>query len=211
MIEATYAGRAYLDKRATLSFTVEFLHYDKIEVNLIEEENDTESKQETTWLVPEISTISPYGEVLISFNTTMVPMTNIEDTRMLESVNTGLRRSDPEGFHRINNGTIRIEDKYFEVLNVAVIDPNGNDEPTPIDFTWECTDFTESNMTLQLDFVAPNLVSSDDKAHILQLIFYGSTLFKDVSGNMIAPGLTIRKEIPRQIDSSTGEKIEFLG
>ena len=66
-------------------------------------------------------------------------------------------------------------------------------------------------MTLQLDLVAPNLVSSDEKAHILQLVFYGSNLFKDVSGNMIAPGLTIRKDIPRQIDTSTGEKIEFLG
>ena len=72
-------------------------------------------------------------------------------------------------------------------------------------FTWECIDYTDTEMVLQLYFEYPLIVSTTEESHTLKLVFNGQEVFKDVTEKYVWPRLELRKELPRQMDPILGE------
>ena len=64
-------------------------------------------------------------------------------------------------------------------------------------FTWECIDFTQNEMVLQLYFENPKFVSISDKPQTLKLVFNGEATFMDLLLNVVRPGFELRRVLPR--------------
>ena len=102
-------------------------------------------------------------------------------------------------YSRINNSTVWINGVQHHTLDVSLIDVDESATDN-LSFSWECIDFTSTEMVMQLYFENPSFVSSSSNAHSLKLVFNLQDVFKDTSGRLIRPKLELRKKIPRQID-----------
>ena len=100
-------------------------------------------------------------------------------------------------YSKINNETVWINDTEHQVLGVSVIN---SDETVvrQLNFTWECIDFSATEMVLQLYFQTPLYVSAvTDEPQSLRLLFHGQQMFKSINGKFIWPSLELRRVLPR--------------
>ena len=111
----------------------------------------------------------------------------------------GLPVSTYTNYSRINNSTVWINGIQHHALDVSLIDVDES-IADDLSFSWECIDFTETEMVIKMYFENPSFVSSSSNAHSLKLIFNLQEVFKDTSGRVIRPMLELRGIMPRQID-----------
>ena len=111
----------------------------------------------------------------------------------------GLPVSNFTNYSRINNSTVWINDMQHHALDVSLIDVDESVADN-LSFSWECIDFTETEMVMQMYFENPSFVSSSSNAQSLRLVFILQEVFQDTDGKVIRPMLELRGEIPRQID-----------
>ena len=119
----------------------------------------------------------------------------------------GLPMKNYTNYSEINNETMWMNETQYNMLGLHVIDGDQSVLDT-LNFTWECIDYTENEMTLQLYFDYPMYVSITDRPQSLRLIFHDQTLFKDINGKMVWPTLELRKELPRQMDPVSGAQLQ---
>ena len=89
------------------------------------------------------------------------------------------------------------------MLEIYIIDAEKSTKGK-MNFTWECVDFTEYEMVLQLYFDYPAFISVSDKPQSIKLVFNSQTAFKDVSERIVWPGFELTKRLPRQMDYLSG-------
>ena len=62
-----------------------------------------------------------------------------------------------------------------------------------LNFEWECIDYTETEMVLQVFFDNPPIVSTAEEPQILKVVFYAQDVFKDVTDKYIWPMFEVRR------------------
>ena len=77
-----------------------------------------------------------------------------------------------------------------------------------LNFTWECIDFSESQMVIQLYFENPLFVSATDEPSQLLIVFNNETALLDIEGHTLDPDLELSRRIPTQMDSKLGEQLD---
>ena len=81
--------------------------------------------------------------------------------------------------------------------------------PADLNLTWECVEFTEEMIVLQIYFDNPLLISSSAYGPAtLVLTFYGVEFFKDINGNRLKEAIEIRRVLPLQVDYNTGVTVD---
>ena len=67
-------------------------------------------------------------------------------------------------------------------------------------FSWECTDYWEGQMLIQLTFDKPECVSAETNiGDSLEITFYDQQLFQDKQGRAVPPEYVISHPVSRQI------------
>ena len=72
--------------------------------------------------VPTIISMNTYGEVIVKFNSTMVPPYDLESTRRLVDIYEGEQPSSFKNFSKINNGTVVRDGQVIQAVEVQVMD-----------------------------------------------------------------------------------------
>ena len=106
----------------------------------------------------------------------------------IESIQ-GLSSNDYRNFSKINNGTVVIDGEIKPSLLVEVkpADPDGLCANS-LSFSWECIDYSESDLVLQMYFENPECISvSKDGRDKVVLTFYEQMLFSDITKRGIPP------------------------
>jgi len=82
------------------------------------------------------------------------------------------------------------------------------DDELDINFSWAITEMTETSLTISMDFEVPESLSSDGEGKdFLQVTFHGSDLIVGQNGLPIEVGMTITKEITRQVNKDEAEQV----
>jgi hypothetical protein len=106
--------------------------------------------------------------------------------------------------------------KDFEIkpaIEIKIVDEDGvektmGDDELDINFSWAITEMTEYSVVIQMDFEVPEALSSDgDGVDYLQVTFHGSDFIVGKNGLPIALGLTVRKEITRQVNGEEAAQV----
>lgn len=99
--------------------------------------------------------------------------------------------------------------KDYEIkpaIEIKIVDEDGvektmGDDELDINFSWAITEMTSRSISIQMDFEVPEALSSDsDGVDYLQVTFHGSDLIVGTNGLPIELGLTITKQIARQVN-----------
>ena len=106
----------------------------------------------------------------------------------------------------ITNGTFNI-DVVRPILALKMIT---EDSSNILNFTWECINYTSTQMILQLNFEHPNRVSISLPRDRLQVTFWGQPLFKSLKGNYVPIAFNVTKTVPCQIDSKRGAELTLI-
>ena len=157
--------------------------------------------------------VNDVGKVVISFNSTMFTNAALNETEVggtakrflnngfeADEIVEGGRATSYKNFSMINNGTVLVDGELKPSLQVEMkpFDPE-NFCASSLGFSWECTDYNESELVLQMYFENPNCISiSKEGRDTILLTFYEQDLFKDISKRGIPPKMQIEKPIGRQ-------------
>ena len=100
----------------------------------------------------------------------------------------------------INNGTVVVDGETKPSIQVEIkpFDPD-NFCAQSLGFSWECIDYTESKLILQMNFDSPKCISASSYGRDKVVItFYEQMLFTDITKKGIPPKIRIEKPIRRQ-------------
>lgn len=91
------------------------------------------------------------------------------------------------------------------------IAPAPDSEPETLSFDWEIIEYTESYVVIQLLFENPEALSALDGKSMdqVQVTFWGDNLFVGKNGKSVPNGVTIRREVVRQVDPAESAWIIF--
>jgi hypothetical protein len=126
----------------------------------------------------------------------------------------------PGGRRRRNlqTETIKTDTGYVDyeikpAIEIKIVDEDGvektmGDDELDINFSWAITEMTETTLVISMDFEVPESLSSDGEGKdYLQVTFHGSDLIKGQNGLPIEVGLTVTKEITRQVNKEEAEQV----
>ena len=140
--------------------------------------------------MPKIVEINHFGEVFVTFNSSMQLPAKKE--RKLFYQHRGNRTNETASLLDLRSVTYG--------LNLTIVDLESDDADTRkemVNYTWECIDFKEKSMTLQIDFKTPNQVSTGQRPWIILLTFLDSDVFRDNNNSTVSRGYMIFKGLPR--------------
>ena len=103
----------------------------------------------------------------------------------------------PEHPELIKNETIQLNDTYYPIVDLVVV-PGKFTDPYMTRFNWTFVNYTQQELTIQLDFEHLNYISSRiSDPDSIQVTIYGIQFFKDTLGNLMLPRTILNlKELP---------------
>ena len=115
-------------------------------------------------------------------------------------------------FSLIHNETVRINGTVYPSLEVNLIPDNPEDPCAErLGFYWECIEYDEEQLILQLTFEDYLCVSAATNiGDLVEVTFYDQRPFIDKNLKKIQPELTITKTISRQIEPEYQEVVETI-
>ena len=105
-------------------------------------------------------------------------------------------------FELIHNRTVVINGTDYASMEIR-ISPDDPDSlcSTELDFEWELTDFSGDLMTVMLNFIKPECVSSSSiDGDLLVVTFYDQRLFGDTKGKFVWVGAEASKRLRHQME-----------
>ena len=157
--------------------------------------------------IPTVEAITSDGKMKIKFS---APLRVPEEYASYKDKEVAFRRST-----EARTETYLADDGYqdFEIrpsieMKIA---PAPDSEPESLHFDWEIIEFTESYVVIQLLFENPDALSALDGKSMdqIQVTFWGDNLFVGKSGKSVPNGVTIRREVVRQVDPEESVWIKF--